>query len=268
MFNNNNDEEELNFDKNQTKNINNNNNIDDDIDDTNNNDNNDNDDNDETISTTKRRKNNTSRKSKLANKPMRLTGASGAVGDEKRDEHDTSLHQQQQHTLALENRDLLGMLRNDVDQARGLEQSVAKIGTLQRVFATKLSEQAEQISHIHHTIVGATDAVSRGNDQLAQAAAHGVDFRVFVLLFLLVCSFALIFLDNYEWKYLKCKNVKLKKNNKLFLKNRKKLVTCYILFMFIIIKLVWTQITAFFFVETQFEFFFDFAQLKKKLFLN
>lgn len=100
--------------------------------------------------------------------------------------------------LQRENVVLREQLRSDVDAARELERSVIQVGVLQRTFAGKVAEQAEEIAHIHTTLVSATDAVSRGNEQLAQAAARAVDFRIFVLLFMIVSSFALLFIDWYH----------------------------------------------------------------------
>jgi len=100
--------------------------------------------------------------------------------------------------LTSENAALLGRLRTDVDAARELERSVARVGVLQRAFASKVAEQAEQIDHVHAVMSDARSAVARGNDELLLAAAHGVDFRIFVLMFLVTMSVALLFLDWYQ----------------------------------------------------------------------
>ena len=100
--------------------------------------------------------------------------------------------------LQRENVALREQLRSDVDAARDIERSVAQVGVLQRTFAANVAEQADALAHVQTQLAGATDAVSRGNEQLAQAAARAVDFRIFVLLFMLVSSFALLFVDWYS----------------------------------------------------------------------
>lgn len=100
--------------------------------------------------------------------------------------------------LTVENTALLSRLRTDIDAARELERSVARVGVLQRVFASKMAEQAEQIDHVHAVMGDARAAVSRGNEELIVATAHGVDFRIFVLMFLITMSVALLFLDWYQ----------------------------------------------------------------------
>jgi hypothetical protein len=112
---------------------------------------------------------------------------------------DASLHlgAAEHEQLLAENSALLGRLRTDIDAARELERSVARVGVLQRVFASKMAEQAEQIDHVHAVMGDARAAVSRGNEELIVATAQGVDFRIFVLMFLITMSVALLFLDWY-----------------------------------------------------------------------
>lgn len=118
----------------------------------------------------------------------------------KSDTIDASLHLSatEREQLTVENTALLSRLRTDIDAARELERSVARVGVLQRVFASKMAEQAEQIDHVHAVMGDARAAVSRGNEELIVATAHGVDFRIFVLMFLITMSVALLFLDWYQ----------------------------------------------------------------------
>ena len=100
--------------------------------------------------------------------------------------------------LQRENVLLRDQLRSDVDAARALERSIVQVGELQRSFAGKVAEQADALAHVQTQLIGAADAVSRGNEQLAKAAARAVDFRIFVLLFILVSAVALLFIDWYS----------------------------------------------------------------------
>jgi hypothetical protein len=65
-------------------------------------------------------------------------------------------------SLERENVQLRAHLRTDVDAARELERSVIQVGALQRTFANKVAEQADELAHIQSTLAGATDAVVRG----------------------------------------------------------------------------------------------------------
>jgi syntaxin 18 len=71
-----------------------------------------------------------------------------------------------------------------------------EISELQRVFATKVVEQAEVIENNFKLAVDSKSHVDRATKELTKATKRGVDFRVFVLMFLIVSSFALLFLHS------------------------------------------------------------------------
>lgn len=127
-----------------------------------------------------------------------LAADDSSGGDAGEDAALQALPESERARLTSENNVLLGRLRTDVDAARELERSVARVGVLQRAFASKVAEQAEQIDHVHAVMSDARSAVARGNEELLLAAAHGVDFRIFVLMFLVTMSVALLFLDWYQ----------------------------------------------------------------------
>lgn len=108
---------------------------------------------------------------------------------------DLQLDEQERLILEEENKLLQNKLETNVDQARKIEKKVMEISELQQVFALKVAEQIELIDHNYQSVLQAHANVERGNRELQQATRRGVDFRVCVLLFIIVAGFALLFLD-------------------------------------------------------------------------
>jgi syntaxin 18 len=69
-----------------------------------------------------------------------------------------------------------------------------EISELHMIFATKVAEQEELANHIADNTIESKHNVDKGTAELHKAARRGVDFRIFVLLFLIVASLALLFL--------------------------------------------------------------------------
>jgi syntaxin 18 len=108
---------------------------------------------------------------------------------------DLKLDEQERLILEEENKLLQNKLETNVDQARKIEKKVMEISELQQVFALKVAEQIELIDHNYQSVLQAHANVERGNRELQQATRRGVDFRVCVLLFIIVAGFSLLFLD-------------------------------------------------------------------------
>jgi t-SNARE complex subunit (syntaxin) len=79
-----------------------------------------------------------------------------------------------------------------------LERKLAEISELQEFMALKVDEQTTVINSNLEMAVESKGNVDEGVEQLIRAAKIGVDFRICVLLFLIVSSLALLFLD---WMY-------------------------------------------------------------------
>ncbi|ELK28123.1 Syntaxin-18 [Myotis davidii] len=65
--------------------------------------------------------------------------------------------------------------------------------------ASRVSRPEEsEIDSIHQLVVGATENIKEGNEDIREAIKNNAGFRVWVLFFLVMCSFSLLFLDWYD----------------------------------------------------------------------
>ncbi|XP_059487434.1 syntaxin-18 [Neocloeon triangulifer] len=97
-----------------------------------------------------------------------------------------------------ENNQLYNELQSLNEEVRQIESKVVHIAELQEIFTEKVLQQDKDIDRINTTVVGATENVKEGNDQIRQAIQRNAGLRIYILLFLLVMSFSLLFLDWYN----------------------------------------------------------------------
>ncbi|XP_067111984.1 syntaxin-18 [Osmerus mordax] len=97
-----------------------------------------------------------------------------------------------------ENQRLVSEMSNLVDEVRQIEGKVVEISRLQEIFAEKVLQQETEIDSIHQLVVGATENVKEGNEDIREAIQNNAGFRVWILFFLVMCSFSLLFLDWYD----------------------------------------------------------------------
>ncbi len=69
-----------------------------------------------------------------------------------------------------------------------------ELSELQLLFATKVAEQSDYIEKNYESVLQANSYINQANIELIKATKKGVDFRIFVLIFLIVCSLSLLFL--------------------------------------------------------------------------
>ncbi|XP_032711102.1 syntaxin-18 isoform X2 [Lontra canadensis] len=79
-----------------------------------------------------------------------------------------------------------------------IEGRVVEISRLQEIFTEKVLQQEAEIDSIHQLVVGATENIKEGNEDIREAIKNNAGFRVWVLFFLVMCSFSLLFLDWYD----------------------------------------------------------------------
>lgn len=65
-------------------------------------------------------------------------------------------------------------------------------------FLFQVNIQKTDIERIATTVIGATENVKDGNEQVKQSIQRNAGLRVYVLFFLIVMSFTLLFLDWYN----------------------------------------------------------------------
>uniref|UniRef100_A0A8D0KPR7 Syntaxin-18 n=1 Tax=Salvator merianae TaxID=96440 RepID=A0A8D0KPR7_SALMN len=96
-----------------------------------------------------------------------------------------------------ENQRLVGEMNSLFDEVRQIEGKVVEISRLQEIFTEKVLQQEVDIDNIHHLVVGATENIKEGNEDIREAIKNNAGFRVWILFFLVMCSFSLLFLDWY-----------------------------------------------------------------------
>ncbi|OXA65043.1 syntaxin-18 [Folsomia candida] len=100
--------------------------------------------------------------------------------------------------LEEENAALLNELNSLAQEVDQIQSNVVQIAQLQEIFTEKVLQQEKEIDTIGSVVVGATENIKGGNEQIRQAIQKNADFRVWVLFFILVMSFSLLFLDWYN----------------------------------------------------------------------
>ncbi|XP_078260401.1 syntaxin-18 isoform X2 [Rhinoraja longicauda] len=96
-----------------------------------------------------------------------------------------------------ENQRLVSEMNSLVDEVRQIEGKVVEISRLQEIFTDKVLQQEKEIDNIHELVVGTTENVKEGNEDIREAIKNNAGFRVWILFFLVMCSFSLLFLDWY-----------------------------------------------------------------------
>nr|KAG5687337.1 hypothetical protein BaRGS_023771 [Batillaria attramentaria] len=97
-----------------------------------------------------------------------------------------------------ENKALYEEMNSMAEDVRQIEGKVVEIAKLQEIFTEKVLEQDKQIDMISTTVVGASVNIKDANEEIREAIKKKAEFRVWVLFFLVVCSFSLLFLDWYN----------------------------------------------------------------------
>uniref|UniRef100_A0A2M4AJU5 Syntaxin-18 n=1 Tax=Anopheles triannulatus TaxID=58253 RepID=A0A2M4AJU5_9DIPT len=97
-----------------------------------------------------------------------------------------------------ENIQLYNELKGLSEEVEQIQRNVSDIAHLQDIFTEKVSIQKGDIEHISTNVVGTTENIKDANEQIRQAIQRNAGLRVWVLLFFIVMSFTLLFLDWYN----------------------------------------------------------------------
>lgn len=114
------------------------------------------------------------------------------------EEEDTDISPEEAQMFEQENRALYEEMNSMVEDVRQIEGKVVEIAKLQEIFTEKVLEQDKQIDMISTTVVGASVNIKDANEEIREAIKKKAEFRVWILFFLVVCSFSLLFLDWYN----------------------------------------------------------------------
>ncbi|KAL4422617.1 hypothetical protein ABPG75_008814 [Micractinium tetrahymenae] len=99
--------------------------------------------------------------------------------------------QQIQAENAALQQELIGMN----DQVQHAERTVREIATLNQMFSAAITQQSEQIEKLYAEAVAATTNISRANVQLGKAIRTNRSARKYMIVFFLVASLGMLFLD-------------------------------------------------------------------------
>jgi syntaxin 18 len=99
--------------------------------------------------------------------------------------------------LEKENQKILEEMNYMMNEIKATEKAIMDIVQLQSIFQSHVVQQAQEIEQLYDEAIGTTERVKDGNKYLAQAQKHSASFRKILLFFLMLCTFALLFLDWY-----------------------------------------------------------------------
>ncbi|OAY80076.1 Syntaxin-81 [Ananas comosus] len=104
----------------------------------------------------------------------------------------------QEQLLDDETRALQVELTNLLDAVQETETKMVEMSALNHLMSTHVLQQAQQIEHLYEQAVEATNNVVLGNKELSQAIKRNSSSRTFLLLFFVVLTFSILFLDWYS----------------------------------------------------------------------
>jgi len=111
---------------------------------------------------------------------------------------ENELSQELRMELEEENQELLEELESDMNQVRQATQSINEISQLQATLSQQLQIQQNIIETLHEDSWKSVDTMKQANQKLLSAQKHFSDRRVWMLVFLVISSLILLFLD---WFY-------------------------------------------------------------------
>jgi syntaxin 18 len=135
--------------------------------------------------------------SRAAKPPDKAAPASLAAAAEA-DSSDEPSSEEEKHMLQMENQQLFEEMSSMVDEVRQIEGKIVEVSRLQEIFTDKILEQDRGISKVADIVVGTTENIKEGNEQIREAMKNNAAFRIWILFFLIVCTLSLLFLDWYN----------------------------------------------------------------------
>ena len=110
---------------------------------------------------------------------------------------ESQLSPTQLQALESENSALLENMESTLSSVLSAERSLLEISSLQTELVKNLVQQTEITDRLYEEAVGSVGEMKKAGQQLTQAKKRGEEGRMFLLIFLLGASMALLFLDWY-----------------------------------------------------------------------
>lgn len=114
------------------------------------------------------------------------------------DQEEVDISPEEAQMFEQENQALYEEMNSMAEEVRQIEGKVVEIAKLQEIFTEKVLEQDKQIDSISTTVVGTSINIKDANEEIREAIKKKAEFRVWILFFIVVCSFSLLFLDWYN----------------------------------------------------------------------
>ncbi len=125
------------------------------------------------------------------------TNGSLMVESETEPSIESQLSPEQTQQFQLENDTLLEHMQSQLTSVLSAEKSLLEISALQTELVRHLVQQTEMTNRLYDEAVGSVGEVGKANEQLRKARRRGEEGRLFLLVFLVGASLALLFLDWY-----------------------------------------------------------------------
>ncbi|KAF7331991.1 SNARE protein syntaxin 18/UFE1 [Mycena kentingensis (nom. inval.)] len=113
------------------------------------------------------------------------------------DDDEMELSQSQILQFEQENANILRNVQDTLESVQQAESRLMDISALQMELVTHLTRQTELTDQLYEDAIATTSTVEKGNEQLQDAKRRGKDSRLFILVFLIGASCALLFLHFY-----------------------------------------------------------------------
>jgi syntaxin 18 len=125
--------------------------------------------------------------------------ATPATVPDERDESDDEIELSQSQILQFEeeNAAILRQTQDALATVQQAESRLMEISAIQMELVNHLTQQAEITDQLYEDAIEAGATVGAGNKQLVEARRRQKDSRLFILVFLMGASLALLFLHNY-----------------------------------------------------------------------
>jgi syntaxin 18 len=113
------------------------------------------------------------------------------------DDDDLELSQSQMQQFEEENAAILREAQDALATVQQAESRLMEISALQMELVSHLTQQAEITDQLYEDAIEAGATLGAGNKQLVEARRRQKDSRLFILVFLIGATMALLFLHNY-----------------------------------------------------------------------
>nr|XP_022286362.1 syntaxin-18-like isoform X2 [Crassostrea virginica] len=117
---------------------------------------------------------------------------------EEKKEEEEEISPEEAQMFERENAALFEEMSSVSQEVGQIEGKVMEIAKLQEIFTEKVLEQDKDIDRIEQVVVGSTENIKEGNEEIRQAMKNSAGFRVYILFFLLLLTLSLLFLDWYN----------------------------------------------------------------------